>query len=284
MLDSIAHLFPPGIDPGMVNSWLRAALTIAGGLLAGRVLAGVVARVAGRFWPADFVVMGRRATYWTVLGPAAASALRELGFDLSVLLGAAGVLTVAMGFAAQTSASNLISGLFLALERSFKVGDAITVGTTQGEVLAIDLLSVKLRTWDNRLVRVPNETLVKSDITNLTRFPIRRADLAVGVAYKEDLAKVRGLLMALMDALPNVLEEPKPVVWVTGFGASSVDLQVSAWLEAREFFQQRSDLYEAVKRCLDEHGIEIPFPHVSLYTGEATKPLPVRVTPAGERP
>ena len=284
MIDSLLHLLGAWLSGPDVGAWLRAALLLAGGLLASRVLASLLARIAARFWPSDYVTLGRRVVYWTVLGLAAASALQELGFDLQVLLGAAGVLTVAVGFAAQTSASNLISGLFLALERSFKVGDAITVGNTTGEVLSIDLLSVKLRTFDNRLVRVPNETLVKSDITNLTRFPIRRADLVVGVAYKEDLAKVRDLLLALVDGLPWVLEEPRPVVWVTGFGASSVDLQVSCWLEASDFFQQKSDLFEAIKRGLDEAGVEIPFPHVALYAGEATRPLPVQVVPHGEQP
>jgi small-conductance mechanosensitive channel len=277
--DSFFHSAQTWLQSPTVGAWLRAALLVVGGLFASRFLAGLVARVGARFWPAEYHTLGRRLTFWMVLGLALASALRELGFDLGVLLGAAGVLTVAAGFAAQTSASNLISGLFLALERSFKVGDAISVGSSSGEVLSIDLLSVKLRTFDNRLVRVPNETLVKSDITNLTRFPIRRADLAVGVAYKEDLARVRALLIGLMEALPFVLDEPHPVVWVTGFGASSVDLQVSCWLAAPDFYQQRSDLYEAIKRCLDEAGIEMPFPHIALCAGETT----LRVEVSGTR-
>jgi small-conductance mechanosensitive channel len=250
--------------------------------VAGRLLADLLARVARHLWPTEHVALGRRLVFWTAIGLAAASALRELGFDLGVLLGAAGVLTVAVGFAAQTSASNLISGLFLALERSFKVGDAISVGATTGEVLSIDLLSVKLRTFDNRLVRVPNEALVKAEITNLTRFPIRRADVAVGVAYKEDLARVRGLLLALCAELPWVLEEPKPAVWVLRFADSSMDLQVSCWLEAGDFFQRRSDLTEAVKRRLDEAGVEIPFPHVSLQGTD--RPLPVKLVPPGGGP
>ncbi|MFN9975907.1 MAG: mechanosensitive ion channel family protein, partial [Phycisphaerae bacterium] len=113
-------------------------------------------------------------------------ALDSLGFDLKVLLGAAGILTVAVGFAAQTSASNLISGLFLMFERPFVVGNSIVIGDLRGEVVAIDMLSTKIRTFTNMMVRIPNETLVKSNIVNLSYFPIRRVDLEVGVAYSSD--------------------------------------------------------------------------------------------------
>ncbi|RXM22074.1 mechanosensitive ion channel, partial [Citrobacter sp. AAK_AS5] len=92
--------------------------------------------------------------------------------------------------------SNLISGLFLVMERPFVVGDVITVDDVTGEVLTIDMLSTKLRTFDNLYVRMPNETIIKSRVTNLTHFPIRRIDLRLGVAYREDLARVRAVLDA----------------------------------------------------------------------------------------
>ncbi len=276
-MDTILQTLDSWSHAERAASWLRAGAVLVFGLLLARILAAMVGRFAARFWAVDNVVLFRRAVFWLVAGLVAASVLRQLGFDLGVLLGAAGILTVAIGFASQTSASNLISGLFLALERSFQTGDAITVGGTTGEVLSIDLLSVKLRTFDNRYVRVPNETIVKSDFVNFTRFAIRRADIMVGVAYKEDIARVRQVLFALAERHTKVLEEPKPAVYVLGFGASGVDLQFSCWASATDFFQTRSDLYEEVKRCFDAEGIEIPFPHVSLYTGADTQPMPVRI-------
>lgn len=281
-MDKILALISEWSHAEAAASWLRAGLVLVFGLVLSRVLAALVGRMAQRLWPADSVVLVRRLVFWTAAGLVVASVLRQLGFDLGVLLGAAGVLTVAIGFASQTSASNLISGLFLALERSFGIGDAITVGGVTGEVLAIDLLSVKLRTFDNRFVRVPNETIIKSDFVNLTRFPIRRADVMVSVAYKEDLARVRRVLFEVAEAHPALLEEPRPVVWVLGFGASGVDLQFSCWAPATDFFQTKSDLFEAVKRRFDQEGIEIPFPHVSLYAGAATPPMPVRVVGEAE--
>src|SRR5690606_6278295 len=131
--------------------------------------------------------------------------LDTLGVDVGVLLGAAGILTVAIGFASQTSASNLISGLFLLGARPFSVGDLIEVGTRTGVVLSVDLLSVKLRTFENLFVRVPNETLIKSDIVNLSRNPIRRIEVKLRLAYDEDFERVAALLKAIAQDDPDVL-------------------------------------------------------------------------------
>jgi hypothetical protein len=149
------------------------------------------------------VLLARIASY-TVLTLFVISAMRQFGFDFTVLLGAAGIVTVAVGFASQTSASNLISGLFLTLERAVQPGDVVTVGGRTGEVISVDLLSTKLRTFDNLLVRIPNETMVKSEIVSLNRFPIRRFDLTVGVAYDSDLGLVQKTLLDVAHAQPAV--------------------------------------------------------------------------------
>lgn len=153
---------------------LRAVFIAVVGLLVARVGAGLGSRLAGRCLETQQVDLLRKAVFYGVVVLTAMSVLHQLGFSLTIILGAAGVLSVAIGFASQTSASNLISGLFLIGEKPFSVGDVICVGETVGEVLSIDLLSVKLRTFDNVFVRVPNETLIKSQIVNLTRFDIRR--------------------------------------------------------------------------------------------------------------
>jgi small-conductance mechanosensitive channel len=228
-------------------------------------------------------MIGRRATFYAVAALAAVSALHELGFHLSVLLGAAGVLTVGLGFASQTSASNLISGLFLVAERPFVVGDTIEVESVVGEVLSIDMLSVKLRTFDNRFVRVPNETIIKSRVTTLTHFPIRRMDLKLGVAYREDLARVRDILMTAARQTPEILEEPEALFLFLGFGASALEIQFSAWTPRENHFRIKTDFLMFVKRELDRNGVEIPFPQLALWAGSGTGPLPVAVVEEPER-
>ena len=256
---------------------VRAAVLITVGILLASLASRLAARALRPRLSAHVLQLVRRVVFYLILALFLASALRELGFSLAVLMGAAGVLTVAIGFASQTTASNLISGLFLIGERPFAVGDVITVGGTTGEVLSIDLLSVKLRTFDNLYVRIPNETLIKTEVTTLTRFPIRRFDLKVGVAYKEDIARVREVLMQVAERNPLCLDEPRPLFIFTGFGDSSLDIQFSIWAKRENFLDLRNSMYEEIKRAFDAEGIEIPFPHRTLYTGEVTKPFPVHI-------
>lgn len=259
---------------GMVT---RSVFLLVAGLLVAKLVSRGAARMMERQLDAQRLVLARRATYYTVISLFLVAALHQLGFNLGVLLGAAGVLSVAIGFASQTSASNIISGLFLIAEQPFEIGDFINVGGTTGEVLSIDLLSVKLRTFDNLYVRVPNESLIKSEVKTLTKFPIRRLDLQVGVAYKEDLAEVRRILLEVADRNLLSLDEPKPLLIFQGFGDSSMNVQFSLWAKRENFLDLRNQIPEEVKSAFDAEGIEIPFPHRSLYAGSVTDPLPIRL-------
>ncbi|NNE35719.1 MAG: mechanosensitive ion channel family protein, partial [Rhodothermales bacterium] len=226
------------------------------------------------------VLIFKRFAFYIILGIFVASALVEIGFDVRVLLGTAGILTVAIGFASQTSASNFISGLFLLGENPFSVGDVIRIGTTTGEVLSVDLLSVKLRTFDNLFVRVPNEQLIKTEITNLTRFPIRRIDLQLSIAYKDDMRKAIDVLSGVAAANKLCLNEPEPLFIFQSFGDSGLQFQYSVWAKRENFLDLRNSIQIEIKEAFDREGIEIPFPHRTLYVGTATDPFPVRVVEA----
>ena len=256
---------------------MRAAVLVGLGLLFASLAGRLLQRTLRQRLSAHMMQLVRRVAFYGILGLFLASAMRELGFSLTVLMGAAGVLTVAIGFASQTTASNLISGLFLISERSFEIGDIIKVGQTTGEVLSIDALSVKLRTMDNLFVRIPNETLIKSEVTTLSRFPIRRFDLMLGVAYKEDLDRVREVLMKVAEANIHCLDEPAPLFIFNGFGESSLNIQFSVWARRENFLTLRNSISAEIKQAFDETGIEIPFPHRTIYTGEVTKPMPVQL-------
>lgn len=201
-----------------------------------------------------------KITYYGLVILTIAAALDTLGFDLRVLLGAAGVLTVAIGFAAQTSASNLISGIFLMIERPFVVGNTIAVGDIRGEVMAIDLLSTKIRTFTNLMVRIPNETLVKSNIINYSYFPIRRLDLDVGVNYASNLELVEATIRETLNGHPLALRSPLPEVTMKGFGASSIDFEIHVWTQTESAVAVRSEIYRALNAAFLMNGIDIPFP------------------------
>src|SRR5690625_4090903 len=260
---------------------VQAALLVTAGLIVAALVARTAFKVMLRYLGIHHSTLFKRLLYWLVLSLFLASALRQMGFSLGVLLGAAGILSVALGFASQTSASNLISGLFLVGERPFGIGDIIEVGSTRGEILSVDLLSVKLRTYDNLLVRIPNETLIKTEVINLSRFPLRRADLKLSVARKENIQRVRELLFAVAESNVLCLEEPKPLFIILGFGAYSTDIQFSVWAKRENFLALKNSMYEDIKLAFEEQQIEIPFPHTSLYAGSASEPIPIRfVSPA----
>ncbi|MBU0743610.1 mechanosensitive ion channel family protein [bacterium] len=256
---------------------LRALLILAVGLLLARLAGAAAGRAVGARLGKQESMLVKRGVFYGLAVLLIATTLNQLGFQLSVLLGAAGVLTVAVGFASQTSASNLISGLFLIAERPFLVGDFITVEGTTGEVLSIDLLSVKMRTFDNLYVRVPNEAIIKARITNLTHFPLRRVDVKVGVAYKEDLSRVQDVLRRVADANPLCLDEPEPLFIFKGYGDSALEMQYSVWGKRENYLALLNAIHLEIKAAFDAEGIEIPFPHRTLYTGSVTEAFPVRV-------
>jgi small-conductance mechanosensitive channel len=254
-------------------AWLRAGLILLLGWGLAKVAGLAAGRAARRYTAAQETMLVQRVVFYGVLALSVVTALQQMGFDLGVLLGAAGILTVAVGFASQTSASNVISGLFLIGERAFVVGDTIKLGNTVGEVLSIDLLSVKLRTPDNLFVRVPNETLIKAEIVNLTRFPIRRVDLLIGVNYKEDMAKVQRVLQEVAERNPLCLTEPEPLFIFSGFGDSAMNLQFSVWAVRESFLELRNSIQREIKQAFDAGGIDIPYPQRVLHLAE---PLAVR--------
>ncbi len=203
------------------------------------------------------------------------SVLLELGFDLRGVLATAGVLGVAVGFAAQTSLSNLISGLFLVGERPFQIGDLVRVTSVLGVVESIDLLSIKLRTLDNLFVRIPNETMLKEPVTNITRYPIRRMDMDIGVAYKEDITKVMAILKELGEQNIDALDDPEPLILFNEFGDSALQLRFGVWFEKTNYVKLRNSILTDIKTRFDAEGIEIPFPHITVYRGAESEPFEV---------
>lgn len=266
----------PIIDAApQLMAYLRAAAILLGALFLARVLRRRIA--ASRRLAPQHRMLLRPLVGFALAAVSVLWAFTELGFHIGPMLGAAGILTVAIGFAAQTSVSNLISGVFLMGERPFVVGDIITIGGTTGEVLAVNLMSVKLRTFDNLMVRLPNETVLKSEVTNISYFPIRRLDIVLSVAYRESIPRVRELLSEVAEANPLCLEEPKPLFIFLGFGESGLNMQFSVWGGSETFIEMRNSMYEGIKERFDEAGVELPFPHRALYAGSQSAPLPIRL-------
>lgn len=185
--------------------------------------------------------------------------LSLFGIKFSAIWGAAGIAGVAIGFAAQTSVSNLISGLFVLTEGTFHVGDTIIVDGITGVVDAVNLLSVRIHTTDNQMVRIPNSTIIDSNLMNNSFYDKRRVTATVGVAYESDLGKTIEVCKAAALSVPTVLQDPEVAAWIIGFSASSVDITVAAWAKTSDFLNTKTDLHIAILRELGKAGIEVPY-------------------------
>ncbi len=259
---------------------LKAAIVLATGLPLVLGVSRLVARILRhRLGVQGGELLARIVRYSGYLMVVVA-VLQEFGFNLGAVLGAAGIAGVAIGFASQTSLSNLISGLFIVGERPFEKGDVIEVGSFSGIVEEIGLMALTLRTFDNRSVRIPNETLVKTNVVTVTRYPIRRVDLNVGVAYGEGIDRVIRVLREVAEAHPAVLDEPEPVIVFNGFGESSLDFMIGSWAIKEDFLKVKNELPLRIKEAFDREGIEMPFPHRVLAGGKAMEPIPVVISRA----
>jgi small-conductance mechanosensitive channel len=275
------------VDASTLNGWLttervlgilRASIVLVGAAGVAWGLRRAVVRLIGTHWSRQQVVVSRRVITYFVWGVAGTTALREVGFELSILLGAAGAVTFALGYASQKSISQLITGLFIIAEQPFVIGDTITVAGVTGEVLSIDLLSIKLRTGDNLFVRVPNEILLNGPVINNSHYTIRRLDIDLGVSYREDISRVSRVLFEVADKNPLCLEEPRPLFIFGGYGESSLKMQFCVWGRSAVFLDLKNSMYESIKKAFDAHGIEMPYPHRALVPGAGRDTLSLDLT------
>ncbi len=254
-------------------------------LIVGLLILGIINALVKKLLPARFSMQRKmlinRFVRYTGIVILFLIVISEMNIDLTAIFGAAGVIGIVIGVASQTSIGNIVSGFFLVSEKPFELGDLIRIGDKTGTVYSIDLLSIKLKTLDNLLLRIPNQTVISTEVINVTKFPIRRLDIDLSVAYKEDLEKVIEVIKRVVKRNPFCLDEPEPLVVFKDFGASGINILLGVWFEKANFLKVKNSLFMEIKSTFDAEGIEIPFPHVSIYTGEATKPFPV-VTKASE--
>ena len=257
------------INTDRLTEILVAIVLCAIGFVAARFVSNTFIRTVGVRFNAHQRLIWRRGIFYFIFILFVMTSLKEAGFKLSIFLGAAGILTVAIGFASQTSASNLISGIFLIGEGSFEVGDTIQITlirghTVEGEVISIDLLSVKLLTQDNIYVRLPNEQLIRAPVHNLSKFPIRRIPITLAINFHEDIIKVREVLLDVAHKYPLVLSDPKPAVTVTAFRESSIELLFAIWCQQENFLKVKDEMHERIRNGFVANQIEIPVPKMGF--------------------
>ncbi|NQV43013.1 MAG: mechanosensitive ion channel [Candidatus Marinimicrobia bacterium] len=202
--------------------------------------------------------------------------LESIGVDLTALAVFGGALGVGIGFGLQKVASNLLSGIILLSDKSIKPGDVIQIGNVYGWISSLKSRYVSVVTHDGHEYLIPNEDLITQQVINWSYSDTRiRIKVSFGVAYKSDPHQVQKLVLASLDNLPRILNEPPPICLLRGFGDSSVDMELSFWIDDPKngTANIQSDVLFRIWDVLKENGIEIPFPQRDIHIHRNDDPI-----------
>jgi small conductance mechanosensitive channel len=241
------------------------AIVFIGKLVASLVRDGVVKVMRLRGMDETIISFLSSLLYGTLFIIVIIAAISHLGFNTTSLVAIIGAAGLAIGLALQGSLSNFASGVLLIILKPFKSGDFIDVAGVTGIVEEIHVFSTKLRTGDNKTVIIPNGKITSSTITNFSTKPERRLDLVIGVSYDADLAKTKALLTKITNEHELVLKNKEVVIGVQELAESSVNFVVRPWVSSGDYWPLHRDLLEKIKVALDDAGIEIPYPQLSLH-------------------
>ena len=184
------------------------------------------------------------------------------------LIAGLGVGGIAIGFGLQDIIKNFISGILILLQQPFEIGDSIEVSDFGGTVLNISVRSTELKTWDGRIVIIPNGDVYASAVVNYSKSVHRRVSLTVGVGYDSDLDKVARITHQVIAGLPVVLKEPPPSVTFQNFGESSIDFSLLFWIDTKEvdIIKAQDAAVKALKEVFDREGIDFPYPTLAIIS------------------
>jgi len=256
----------------MALPWVRALAVLVIGLAAVNLVARIVHARMRRTTRAHFALVARRIVDAVGSFVVIVIAARMFGVNLTGLFATAGVATIAVGFAAQNSLSNLIAGVFLLVDRPFEVGDTVEMEGRLGVVAEISLLSTLVRTFDNLLVRWPNEVVMKSTILNYTRHPVRRITLTFKAAYGTDVGAAREAVLKALRQHPLLLLDPEPEVIARSLLDHAIEMEARAWVRQKDFLRARTDTVQVVHDTLRAAGISLGLPQVVVWQGPADPP------------
>lgn len=278
-------LFTVNQTPITVSSLIIFLLLFTGLLLLSRFVSGLLAsKILSRLnIDRGTVYTFKRITYYLMIVISAIFSFQFIGINLSGLAVIFGLLSVGIGFGLQNVTSNFISGIILLFERPIVVGDRVTVGDTEGDVVAINMRSTTIRSLQNISIIVPNSDFISSKVINWShRDPKVRLDINVGISYNSDLETVLSALQEVAEENKDVLRVPQSDVLLTGFGDSSWDMKLRAWISnPKDQYKIRSEINCAIVRKFREKNIEIPFPQRDLHV-RTPLPLPFSSDKMGE--
>jgi len=199
------------------------------------------------------------------------AAINQLGIQTTSIIAVLGAAGLAIGLALQGSLSNFAAGILIVIYRPYKVGDYIQADNHLGTVDDIQIFSTVLRTPDNKIVVVPNGSIMNGSIVNFSNQETRRIDIIASCGYNDDIDKVKLVLSDILASDERVLKDPKPRIAVSELADSSVNLIVRPWVKNSDYIDVLYSLTEEIKKRFDKEGISIPYPQSDVHIHNHSK-------------
>lgn len=189
-----------------------------------------------------------------------------LGIQASAFFTAIGAIGIAVGLALQGSLSNFAGGVLILLFKPFKVGDEVMIEDKVGIVAKIDILYTRLRTYDGRLITLPNGKVSNNKVENNSHLPDRRVEIELHVPFQENFEELRKIITEAMAQHPKIIKDKPVQLWLNEFGEYYMKLSARCWATSSEFWDVYWDQIEVVKKTLDRHQIPLAIPERSIRT------------------
>ena len=267
--DAVRQVFLDWV-PGLLASLLSIAVFWVIWRVVQRVLTELFERVSLDRTAAAFIHSVTRFGFFVV---ALLTALSQLGVDTTSVLASLGVVGLTLGFAAQDTLSNVISGLFIFWDRPFVLGDLIEVDGEYGRVDSITLRSTRLVTPDGRMFAIPNKVIADAKVASYTNFPNLRIEIPLTVGVDSNIGQVRQALLATVEGVEGFMTEPAPVVVVEGLNDYNINVLLRAWIhDERDHIRMRFALRERVLEAARAANIEMPYETIALTPIEVRQP------------
>lgn len=212
---------------------------------------------------ANFVRNVTSKVCWSVL---LVLVLGKLGVNVAPIIAGLGVTGFILGFAFQESLGNLASGLMIAINEPFKLGDYVILAGHEGSVLKVDMMATVLSTADNKKVIIPNKSAWGGPIVNFSALGRRRVDIKIGIDYSCDVTKAIRIVRETLPTIPGVLANPAPAVFVASLDDSQVTLNVRPWTDGATYWAVYNDTQIAIKSAFEKNDISIPFPQLTIHS------------------
>ena len=193
------------------------------------------------------------------------AAIKQLGIETTSIIAMLGAAGLAIGLALQGSLANFAAGILIVMFRPYKVGDYIEAGSVAGTVLDIQIFSTVLKTPDNKVVVIPNGTIMDSSITNYTGQATRRVDIVASCGYEDDIDKVKEVLKDILEQDDRILAEPESRIAVSELADNSINFIVRPWVNSSDVLSVKYSILEQIKKRFDEEGISIPYPQRDVH-------------------